>query len=222
MRKPPPEFTYDPPEGDPDILYEDDFLLVINKPSGLLSVPGRKAEHADSLETRVQNHYFEARIVHRLDMDTSGLMIMARDADTHRNLSLQFERRKTKKVYQARIWGHPQEDHGYVDLPLICDWPNRPLQMVDHELGKSAQTDWEVLEREENGFTRIALYPVTGRTHQLRVHMDEIGHPILGDDFYGHEQSYKGAQRLQLHALKLMIHHPVSGEEMWFEAPCPF
>ena len=220
-RKPPADFTYNPPNDPLEIIYRDNYLLVLSKPAELLSVYGRKAEHKDSLETRVQKEYPNARIVHRLDMSTSGLMIMALDADTHRNLGLQFERRKTKKVYIARVWGDVKEDKGQIDLPLICDWPNRPLQMVDHENGKNAQTDWEVLER-EGGVTRMALYPITGRTHQLRVHMAEMGHPILGDDFYAHEQAYRAENRLQLHAHKLMVYHPDGGEKMWFESFCPF
>ena len=221
-RKPPAPFTYDPPTDPLDIIYKDDKLLVLSKPAELLSVPGRKPEHFDSLEVRVKSEFPEAKTVHRLDMCTSGLVIMARDADTHRNLGLQFERRKTKKTYIARVWGDIEGDSGNVDLPLICDWPNRPLQMVDHENGRASQTDWEVLEREDSGFTRLALYPITGRTHQLRVHMAELGHPILGDDFYAHEQALKAETRLQLHAHKLMIHHPNGGNQIWFESPCPF
>ncbi len=220
-RKPPTDFTYDPPNDPLDIIYKDDNFLVLSKPAELLSVPGRKEEHQDSLELRVKAEFPEARIVHRLDMSTSGLIIMARNAETHRNLGLQFERRKTKKVYIARVWGVVEQDKGSIDLPLICDWVNRPLQMVDYENGKSAQTDWEVLER-NNEVTRIALYPVTGRTHQLRVHMAEIGHPILGDDFYANEPAFKAEDRLQLHAHKLMVYHPNGGAQMWFESPCPF
>ncbi|PCJ99434.1 MAG: RNA pseudouridine synthase [Zetaproteobacteria bacterium] len=220
-RKPPADFTYNPPRSPLEIIYHDDDFLVLSKPAELLSVPGRKAEHADSLEKRAQAEFPEARIVHRLDMSTSGLIIMAMNAPTHRNLGLQFERRKTKKIYIARVWGQLEKDQGHVDLPLICDWPNRPLQMVDHENGRSSQTDWEVLSREK-GATRVALYPITGRTHQLRVHMAEIGHPILGDDFYAHEQALNAESRLQLHAYKLMVYHPKNGEEMWFESPCPF
>lgn len=221
-RKPPPDFIYDPPICELDVVFADDDLLVLSKPSGLLSVPGRKAEHADSLERRAQEQFPQARIVHRLDMDTSGLMVMALNASSHREISRQFEQRKTRKEYRARVWGHPQEDEGEIDLPLRCDWPNRPLQMVDHELGKVALTRWRVLEREDSGFSRIALYPHTGRTHQLRVHMAEIGHPILGDDFYAHEDGFKAADRLQLHALRLVVFHPDTGEELSLEAPCPF
>lgn len=220
-RKPPVEFIYDPPQQPLDIIYKDDDLLVLNKPSGLLTVPGRKPQHRDSLELRVQAEFPEARIVHRLDEPTSGILIMARNADVHRNLGLQFERRKTKKVYIARVWGDVKDDNGHIDLPLRCDWPNRPLQMADHELGRSAQTDWEVLER-EGGITRMALYPVTGRSHQLRVHMMAIGHSILGDEFYAPSEAFEAAERLQLHAHKLMIHSPQNGEKIWFESDCPF
>ncbi len=222
IRKPPPPFTYNPPKGEIEILYQDEHFLVIDKPSGLLSVPGRKAEHADSLEARIRDKIPQARIVHRLDMDTSGVMIMALNKETHRNLGLQFERRKTKKEYIARTWGAPTEDEGVIDLPLICDWPNRPLQMVDQENGKPAQTHWQVIEREQDTAARIRLLPVTGRTHQLRVHMAEIDHPILGDDFYAHEPAFKAEKRLNLHAHKLMVHHPEGGSEIWFESPCPF
>ncbi len=220
-RKPPAKFVYEPPAGPLDIIHQDEHILVISKPNGLLSVTGRKPEHQDSLETRVKESYPEIRIVHRLDMETSGLMIFAFTAEAHRNLGLQFERRKTRKHYIAEVWGDVRDDEGEVDLPLICDWPNRPLQMVDHEMGRSAQTYWRVLERGQNS-TRVELIPFTGRTHQLRVHMAEIDHPILGDDFYAHEDAFKAAPRLLLHAHKLMVHHPADGHEIWFEAECPF
>ena len=222
-RIPPKEFIYNPPQEPINIIYKDDFIIVLNKPSGLLSVPGRKKEHADSLETRVQVEYPEAKIIHRLDEPTSGLLVMALNKDVHRNISMQFESRKTRKIYIARVWGNIIDDKGEVDLPLICDWPNRPLQMVDQQRGKASQTGWEVIEREDNAMvTRVALYPITGRSHQLRVHMMELGHPILGDEFYAHDDAFAAAPRLQLHAHKLMINHPESGEEIWFESPCPF
>ncbi len=220
-RIPPKEFIYNPPKEPLDIIYQDDFIIVLNKPSGLLSVSGRKPEHKDSLETRVHDIYPCARIIHRLDEPTSGVMVMALNKEVHRNISMQFEHRKTKKIYIARVWGEIKSDKGDIDLPLICDWPNRPLQMVDHELGKPSRTRWEVIER-ENGITRVALYPITGRSHQLRVHMMEFGYPILGDEFYAHDDAFAAAPRLQLHAHKLMIHHPDSNKEIWFESPCPF
>lgn len=221
-RKPPPDFTYAPPDQEIEVLFRDAYFLVINKPSGLLSVPGRKIEHIDSLEKRICDKIPAARIVHRLDMDTSGVMIMALDKDTHRNLGLQFERRKTEKEYIARIWGTPDAQNGTINLPLRCDWPNRPLQMVDHENGRPAQTEWTILEKEDGGVTRVSLKPVTGRTHQLRVHMAEIDHPILGDDFYAHAPALNAAPRLMLHAHRLKVHHPEDGREIWFEARCPF
>ncbi len=221
--KPPKEFIYNPPKVPIDIIYQDSYIIVLNKPSGLLSVPGRKKEHADSLETRVKAEYPEARIIHRLDEPTSGLLVMALNKDAHRNISMQFEQRKTKKIYIARVWGIIDNDKGSIDLPLICDWTNRPLQIVDHEHGKSSQTSWEVIEREDEVFaTRVALYPITGRSHQLRVHMMELGHPILGDEFYAHSKAFNAAPRLQLHAHKLMIYHPEGGREIWFESSCPF
>ncbi len=221
-RIPPAEFEYNPPDTPLEIIYQDDDLLVISKPAELLCVPGRKAEHADSLENRVKAQIPEARIVHRLDMCTSGLVIMAMNAQAHRNLGLQFERRKTKKTYIAVLSGHMKEKTGSVELPLICDWPNRPLQMVDFDLGKAAHTDWEVLEYQDDNTTRVALYPITGRTHQLRVHMAEIGHPIMGDEFYAHDEAYAASDRLLLHAHKLMVHHPEDGRQIWFESECPF
>lgn len=222
MLKPPKDFIYAPPDCPLEVIHKDNHILVLSKPAKLLTVPGRKAEHVDSLETRAQQEYPQSRIVHRLDMETSGLIIMALDADTHRNLSLQFERRETQKEYIARVWGHIEEDEGEIDLPLRCDWPNRPLQMVDLTHGREAQTQWKVLAREEGGITRVSLKPITGRTHQLRVHMMEIGHPILGDDFYAHERAFSAADRLQLHAHKLMVHHPENSEKTWFESKCTF
>ncbi len=221
-RIPPAEFEYCPPTAPLEIIHQDGDILVVSKPAELLCVPGRKAEHADSLELRVKAEIPEARIVHRLDMCTSGLVIMAMNAQAHRNLGLQFERRKTQKTYIAIVWGHIEDDTGTVELPLICDWPNRPLQMVDFESGKAAQTNWEVLERMGNNMTRVALYPITGRTHQLRVHMAEIGHPIVGDEFYAHDQAYAASEWLLLHAHKLMVHHPEDGRQILFESECPY
>ena len=212
-----------------DILFQDNDILVLNKPSGLLTVPGRRPEHSDSLQSRAKETYPQARIVHRLDEPTSGVIVMAMNASSLRNIGLQFERRKTEKEYIAVVWGHIHDDEGQVDLPLRCDWPNRPLQMVDHDQGRSSQTSWKVLKREvlsiegeEHPITRVALFPRTGRSHQLRVHMMEQDHPILGDEFYAHDKARGCAQRLQLHAHKLMIYHPKKGDPMWFEAPCPF
>ncbi len=214
------EFTYAPPMGPLDVVHLDADILVLNKPSGLLSVPGKAVEHSDCLEARAKAAFPEALLVHRLDMDTSGLMIFAMNKPAQRHLGLQFERRHTAKTYEALVWGQP-EDAGEVDLPLIVDWPNRPLQMVDHARGKKAHTAWEVTAREAS-CARLRLRPTTGRSHQLRVHMLAIGHPILGDRFYAKGPALLAAPRLCLHALGLEIYHPDGGARVSFCAPCPF
>ena len=214
------EFIYAPPTGALEIVHQDDDILLLNKPSGLLSVPGKALEHADCLETRVKAEFKDALLVHRLDMDTSGLMIFARNKAAQRHLGLQFERRHVAKTYEALVWGQPEET-GEIDLPLITDWPNRPLQKVCFERGKPSQTSWQVLVRESD-FSRVKLSPVTGRSHQLRVHMLAIGHPILGDRFYAKNEALKAAARLCLHAKTLEIYHPTGGERIGFHAPCPF
>jgi len=214
------EFTYAPPETPLAVLHADADLLVLNKPSGLLSVPGKAAEHADCLEVRAKFAFPDALLVHRLDMDTSGVMIFARNKAAQRHLGLQFERRHTVKTYEALVWGQP-EDEGEVDLPLITDWPNRPLQKVCFESGKASHTKWQVIGRGA-GFARVRLTPTTGRSHQLRVHMLSIGHPILGDRFYAEGEALAAAPRLCLHALTLEIYHPTGGERIRFEAPTPF
>lgn len=218
---PNPPFTYAPPLDDLDVLHIDDQILAINKPSGLLSVPGKAMEHRDCLETRVKDAYPDALLVHRLDMDTSGVMIFGRTAHAQKHISGQFAKRYLKKTYIARVDGLIAEDTGIVDLPLIVDWPNRPLQKVDHETGKPSITHWMVLNRETN-VTRVELKPETGRSHQLRVHMLKIGHAILGDRFYGTDAVIARADRLQLHALDLSLRHPDGGEWLTIEAPCPF
>ena len=214
-------FIYDPPTDPLAVVYEDDHLLILDKPSGLLSVPGKAEEHADSLELRVRSAYPEALLVHRLDMDTSGIMVFARNKAAQRHLGMQFEKRGMKKTYVARVAGLMANDAGTVELPLILDWPNRPLQIVDHEKGKSAITGWHVLEREQDA-TRVDLRPETGRTHQLRVHMQAIGHTILGDRFYGDEANIAAEKRLQLHAQQLSLQHPVGGAWHDFMCDVPF
>ena len=200
-------FVYEPPKTPLDILYIDDDVLVVNKPSGLLTVPGKELKHHDSLELRVKIEYPNSFLVHRLDMDTSGVIIFALSKSTQRSLNLQFEKRIVKKLYEARVFGNIKEDNGFIDLPLIVDWPNRPLQKIDAKEGKSALTHWQVLDR-EGDVTRVALMPETGRTHQLRVHMMSLGHTILGDRFYGNIAEINLANELQLHAKDLMILHP--------------
>jgi|TARA_B110000259_G_C13929834_1_gene368442 tRNA pseudouridine32 synthase/23S rRNA pseudouridine746 synthase len=203
-----------------DVVYLDHELLVVNKPPGLLSVPGRGALLADCLITRIQSEYPTALLVHRLDRDTSGAMVFALSANAQRHLGLQFEKRQIKKTYVARVWGQIEADTGTVDLPIIVDWPNRPKQMICHDTGRAAVTDWQVINR-DRGETRVKLSPKTGRSHQLRIHMLALGHPILGDPFYGTLESQE-AIRLMLHSHRLRLRHPDGGEMMDFRAKLPF
>ncbi|KJZ19288.1 pseudouridine synthase [Loktanella sp. S4079] len=211
---------YNPPQDPLVVLHDDHEVLLVDKPSGLLSVPGKGEHLADCLMSRVQAVFPQALLVHRLDRDTSGVMIFALTAHAQRHLGLQFEKRQTKKTYVARVSGELGEKTGTVDLPLIVDWPNRPKQMVDHENGKQAVTDWRVV-RSGAGETRVRLMPKTGRSHQLRVHMLAIGHPILGDPFYatGAARDYP---RLMLHSETLQFRHPDGGQGMRITAKCPF
>jgi tRNA pseudouridine32 synthase/23S rRNA pseudouridine746 synthase len=202
------------------VIYLDDHMLVAEKPAGLLSVPGRLPENKDCLITRLQIDYPDALTVHRLDMATSGLMVFARGAEAHRTLSKAFADRLVNKRYIAVVAG-ALTGEGEVDLPLITDWPNRPRQRVDHEIGKPSLTRWRVLAHEE-GTTRVELEPVTGRSHQLRVHMMAIGHPILGDVFYAPPEIERLSPRLLLHAERLSLPHPVSGEVMDFHSAASF
>ena len=211
---------YAPPNDPLVILHDDHEVLLVDKPSGLLSVPGKGPELADCLISRVQAVFPTALLVHRLDRDTSGVMVFALTPHAQRHLGLQFEKRQTRKTYIARVWGEMAEKSGTVDLPLIVDWPNRPLQMVDHENGKQAVTDWKAM-RAKGGETRVRLMPKTGRSHQLRVHMLALGHPILGDPFYatGPARDYP---RLMLHSETLQFRHPDGGQGMRITAKCPF
>jgi len=203
-----------------DVIHLDHELLLVNKPSGLLSVPGRGPLLADCLISRIQADYPTALLVHRLDRDTSGVMVFALSPHAQRHLGLQFEKRQTQKTYVARVWGQMVEQSGTVDLPIIVDWPNRPRQMICHETGRAAQTDWQVIKSGPQE-TRVKLSPKTGRSHQLRVHMLALGHPILGDPFYGNPES-QAAPRLMLHSHRLRLRHPDGGEMMDFRAKIPF
>lgn len=203
------------------IIYQDDHILVVNKPSGLLSVPGRLPEHRDSVMTRIQRDYPSAESVHRLDMATSGVMVVALTKAAERELKRQFREREPVKTYLACVWGQLSPEKGLVDLPLICDWPNRPKQKVCFETGKAAQTEWQVLERNTQS-CRVQLKPITGRSHQLRVHMLALGHPILGDNFYANPEAKALASRLLLHAERLTITHPSFGNSMTFKQPADF
>ncbi len=199
------------------IVYADESLIVVNKPAGLLAVPGRGADKADCLSLRVQQHYTNALVVHRLDQATSGLMLMARGLAMQRSLNYLFETRKVHKTYVAVVHGLVAPDEGRIDLPLAADWPARPRQKVDTTLGKSALTNFRVLSRDtQNHTTRLELEPVTGRTHQLRVHLCAVGHPIVGDGLYGSEgnTSTTEATRLCLHAQYLALHHPQSNQAL--------
>lgn len=220
-------FEYNPPRSPwLDIIYRDNDLLVVNKPAGLLTVPGKNPEHKDSLQARVVRVLPTARIVHRLDMATSGLLLVPLSKKIQGELGKQFEARTVSKRYIAVVQGKLNTVEGTVDLPLRCDWPNRPKQMVDHDEGKQALTHYKVIESpvvdDSNARTRVELTPVTGRSHQLRVHMQQLGHPILGDRLYGTSESTAAAPRLLLHAEQIEFVHPGSGETLNFELPAPF
>jgi tRNA pseudouridine32 synthase/23S rRNA pseudouridine746 synthase len=216
------DFIYNPPtEPWLDIIHQDKDIIVINKPSGLLSVPGREAQYNDSVFSRVLRDHPNSQIVHRLDMATSGIIVLALRKNAERELKRQFRERETHKVYYARVAGHVSQSVTEVNLPLICDWPNRPKQKVDHQLGKPSTTLVEVVSYAQRS-TLVKLTPITGRSHQLRVHMMAIGHPILGDGFYADPLAKRLAPRLLLHATELSIKHPYSQTPMDFVAQAPF
>ncbi len=205
--------------------------MVFNKPSGLLSVPGKGPEKADCLRTRVQQVYPEALTVHRLDMSTSGILLMARSAELHRKLSIAFANREVEKRYIAVVDGkvienlpdNPAETWQLIDKPIATDWIKRPLQKIDAIDGKSSQTRYKVMSYDESTqTTRLELAPVTGRTHQLRVHLQSIGHSILGDHLYASDEVQAKSERLLLHASELHLAHPVSGKSLTFQCASPF
>jgi len=211
------------PDQDIEIIHADAALVVVNKPSGLLSVPGRGAEKQDCLVKRLQLDYPDALIVHRLDFDTSGLLVLARGKAMHRCLSLLFQNRQVDKRYVAVVDGKLSPDAGEVNLPLIVDWPNRPLHKVDFPTGKPSLTGYRVLSYDvARDCTRVELTPQTGRTHQLRVHMQALGHPILGDTLYADAAAKAKAKRLLLHAEFLAFSHPQSGEALRFDCAAKF
>ncbi len=203
------------------VLHEDAQIVVFDKQSGLLTVPGKHPSLSDSLETRARARWPTAGIVHRLDKDTSGVIVMALDKRTHGRIGSQFEHRQTEKSYIARVWGAVEGDSGTIELPLATDWERRPRQRVDFENGRPSRTDWRVIAREPDA-TRLELTPLTGRTHQLRVHLLAIGHVILGDPFYAEGAALAAADRLQLHAEMLAFTHPATGERVRFVSPAPF
>ena len=214
--------TYNPPmEPYISIIYADADIVVINKPSGLLSVPGKAPEHRDSAWARLERVLPDLRVVHRLDMATSGLMVFARHKQAQAALQRQFEQRTVDKRYCAHVWGQPPSVRGEINLALRCDWPNRPRQMVDLQLGKAARTLYTVTGQHKYGAI-VALTPYTGRSHQLRVHMQAVGCAILGDKFYASPQGYAAASRLLLHAEYLAFNQPLSQQALSFNCPADF
>ena len=209
-------------------LYADEHLLVLDKPAGLLCVPGRGADKQDCLSARVQRTYPDALVVHRLDMATSGLWLMARGGPVQRALGDAFAQRQVSKRYLAVAAGRldtslPAGDWAMIDLPIAADWPNRPRRIIDRKLGKPSQTRWRVMAYDgQADATRVELEPVTGRSHQLRVHLQALGHPILGDTLYAPPHVQARAPRLLLHATDLRFTHPITGEAMAFSSPAPF
>ena len=205
------------------VLHDDAACIVVVKPAGLLSVPGRGEHLQDCVSSRVRSLFGDTLVVHRLDMATSGLMLLARGAAAQRTLSIAFAAREVHKRYVAVAAGRIEQDSGEIDLPLMADWPNRPKQKADREHGKPSLTHYRVLARDESaGTTRVELEPVTGRAHQLRVHLLSLGHPILGDALYAPPEVQARAERLMLHASALRFAHPVSGAPMAFESAAPF
>ncbi len=211
---------------DLSVIYVDDSLLVLDKPSGLLSVPGRGEDKQDCLSARAQSRYPDALIVHRLDMSTSGLMLLARGAAAQRTLNAAFAGRNVSKRYLAVVGGRvspPADDWGTIDLPIIVDWPNRPRRIIDATLGKPSQTRWRLLSYHAQANTsRLELEPITGRSHQLRVHLQAIGHAILGDALYAEPQVLAQSPRLLLHASALGLTHPVTGAALLFHSEADF
>lgn len=212
----------------PFIVHVDPHLLVVDKPAGLPSVPGRTPELQDCAASRVQALHDDALVVHRLDMATSGLLLFARGLQAQRALNRAFEKRQVEKSYVAVVRGRPPQAQGSIALPLIADWPRRPRQMVDLERGKPSLTHWELLEpqglegSQDQDCSRMHLRPVTGRSHQLRVHLSAIGHPILGDDLYADDDTRARSSRLLLHATALAFPHPATGQTMSFHSAAPF
>lgn len=212
---------YAPPMTAIEFVHVDAALIAINKPAGLLSVPGRGEDKADCAAARVQAEYPDALTVHRLDMATSGLLLFARGKAMQRALSGLFERGEIAKRYIADVWGEPAPSVGEINLPLVTDWPRRPLQKIDWDIGKPSVTRYETLASSGNT-SRLQLTPLTGRSHQLRVHLAEIGNPILGDEFYAHPEALAARPRLALHAASLRFVHPGTGDDLALDSPCPF
>lgn len=212
-------FEYSPPTNALTITAETEDYLLADKPSGLLSVPGKS--EPDCLEARVQSYCPEALTIHRLDMATSGLMLFAKNNHAQRHLGLQFEKRQTVKTYQAEIAGYPSAKSGRINLPIWTDWPNRPRQKIDFLKGRNAVTDWTVI-RTGRDTTQVSLHPITGRSHQLRLHMLCLGHAIIGDRLYASDEIFLQSERLHLHAQSLKFREPSGGAWVEYHSPCPF
>jgi len=213
-----------PTLADITLIYQDDALLVLNKPAGLLSVPGRGADKQDCLSARVQAHFPDALVVHRLDMATSGLLLMARGADAQRTINHAFANGRVEKRYVAHVAGLLEPDGRWqtIDLPIAVDWPRRPLRVIQAD-GKASQTRWRcVAQNAQRQSSRVELEPLTGRSHQLRLHLQAIGHPILGDALYADPQALAMAPRLLLHACALSLEHPRNGTPMRWECAADF
>jgi tRNA pseudouridine32 synthase/23S rRNA pseudouridine746 synthase len=203
------------------VVYNDDYLIVLEKPSGLLAVPGRGPDLQDCLSARVQAETPGALVVHRLDRDTSGLMLMAIGLEAQRRLSGQFAARTVEKIYTAIVYGVPGSDSGIIDLPMRKDFDRPPRHMIDHLAGRAAQTNWRIVEQEDDR-CRLLVVPLTGRSHQIRLHLATIGHPILGDNLYAHPEALSMAPRLLLHAERLTLTHPKEGCRMTWSSAVPF
>ena len=206
-----------------EILYQDENLLIINKPSALLSLSGKHPLNQDSVHFRLVQDFPAATMVHRLDFGTSGILLVALNRQVNSHLTKQFQQRSVDKTYTALLHGHIAEDIGTIEFPIAKDRPNFPLQKICYESGKSALTNYQVVERLSGLFaTRVIFRPVSGRTHQLRIHSREIGHPILGCDLYGTDEAFFMANRLMLHATSISFDHPINGERIEAVCPCPF
>ena len=215
--------TYNPPAHNGlDILYRDEYLIIANKPSGLLSVPGKGIEKSDCLLSRVKLEYPNADIVHRLDMPTSGIIIFSLTSEAQRALSTLFEKKSIQKQYIAKVYGELECHKGTINLPLIADWPNRPRQKIDFMSGKPSKTDYELITTDNNLNSLVKLQPITGRSHQLRVHMAALGNPILGDTLYGTDDCIEQNSRLLLHADEISFIHPITNIEININCPADF
>jgi len=204
------------------LRYIDHHLLVVEKPTYLLSVPGREKENKDCVITRVQTEFPSACMVHRLDLDTSGLLIFALTPQAQRHINRQFQMRTIKKTYIAELWGIIETEQGKIDLPIAADWENRPRQKICAN-GKASLTHYRVLHRDTSNYrTRVSLHPETGRSHQLRIHTKHIGHPILGCDLYAHDEALAASPRLLLHASELILNHPITEQRIRIRSTATF